>query len=297
MTARKLTTKAIAESATTYVGRAGELFYDTATASLKLSDGATAGGQSFVGGAASWPVTNTNGNTGTVNIAIGRYAGLTNQGGNSIALGVHAGEINQGAYSVAIGVAAGWGQTNAQAANTIILNATSSEVDGVASQTNSFYVAPIRTDATPSNILYYNTTTKEVTYGNGVALGYVSSSFGVTSTSAGATTSDGKLYFGLLPFISSTQSGVTISAPLGNINGVWTITVYVGGSATSSRTANPSIGSGTVNASSTRLANIGDYAVMIFQDLTNNHLYQVTTAISAISLNASSGTTVIQQLV
>jgi hypothetical protein len=180
MTTHKLTTKAIAKSATTYVGRTGEIFYDTAIASLKLSDGATAGGVSFVGGA---------------------------------------------------------------------------------------------------------------------ALGYVSSSFGVTSTSAGATTSDGKLYFGLLPFISSTQSGVTISAPLGNINGVWTITVYVGGSATSSRTANPSIGSGTVNASSTRLANIGDYAVMIFQDLTNNHLYQVTTAISAISLNASSGTTVIQQLV
>jgi hypothetical protein len=179
MTARKLTTKAIAKSASTYIGKAGEIFYDTATATLKLSDGATAGGQSFVGGA---------------------------------------------------------------------------------------------------------------------ALGYVSSSFGVTSTSAGATTSDGKLYFGLLPFISSTQSGVTISAPLGNINGVWTITVYVGGSANDSRTV-ATIYSGPVNASSTRLANIGDYAVMIFQDLTNNHLYQVTTAISAISLNASSGTTVIQQLV
>ena len=179
MTARKLITKAIAKSASTYVGRTGEIFYDTATAMLKLSDGATAGGQSFSGG---------------------------------------------------------------------------------------------------------------------TVIGYVSSSFGVTSTSAGATTSDGKLYFGLLPFISSTQSGVTVSAPLGNITGAWTITVYAGGSPTSSR-ATQSVGSGIVNASSTRLANIGDYAEMIFQDLTNNHLYQVTTAISAISLNASSGTTVIQQLV
>ena len=177
MTARKLSTKAIAKSATTYVGKAGEIFYDTATATLKLSDGATAGGVTF---------------------------------------DVVAGTV-------------------------------------------------------------------------------ISSSFGVTSTSAGATTSDGKLYFGILPFISSTQSGVTVSAPLGNITGAWTITVYVNGVATTTRTSS-TVGSGTTNASSTRLANIGDYAVMIFQDLTNNHLYQVTTTISAISLNASSGTTAIQQL-
>ena len=177
MTARKLTTKAIAKSASTYIGKAGEIFYDTVTATLKLSDGATAGG---------------------------------------------------------------------------------------------------------------------VTFG-GVAGTVISSSFGVTSTSAGATTSDGKLYFGILPFISSTQSGVTVSAPLGNITGAWTITVYVNGVATTTRTSS-TVGSGTTNASSTRLANIGDYAVMIFQDLTNNHLYQVTTTISAISLNASSGTTAIQQL-
>jgi len=47
MTTRKLTTNAIAKSATTYVGRTGEIFYDTATATLKLSDGATAGGNVF----------------------------------------------------------------------------------------------------------------------------------------------------------------------------------------------------------------------------------------------------------
>jgi hypothetical protein len=52
MTTRKITTKAVGKSATTYVGRTGEIFYDTATATLKLSDGATAGGVS-IGGAAS----------------------------------------------------------------------------------------------------------------------------------------------------------------------------------------------------------------------------------------------------
>ena len=51
MTTRKLTTKAIAKSASTYIGKAGEIFYDTATAALKLSNGATAGGVTFgVGG-------------------------------------------------------------------------------------------------------------------------------------------------------------------------------------------------------------------------------------------------------
>ena len=182
MTTRKIDTKAVGAVFSTYIGKAGELFYNTASNTLKISDGTTPGG------------------------------------------------------------------------------------------------ATLNTDGS-----------------GGVAGTVISSSFGVTSTSAGATTSDGKLYFGILPFISSTQSGVTVSAPLSNITGAWTITVYVNGVATTTRTSS-TVGSGTTNASSTRLANIGDYAVMIFQDLTNNHLYQVTTTISAISLNASSGTTAIQQL-
>ena len=38
---------------------------------------------------------------------------------------------------------------------------------------NAFYVTPIRSDATPQNILYYDDTTKEITYGvnNGSGLG------------------------------------------------------------------------------------------------------------------------------
>jgi hypothetical protein len=102
-------------------------------------------------------------NQGTTAISIGKNAGYLNQGNNAIAIGNAAGNTSQGANSIAIGQNAG---QNSQPANTIILNATGSELDGVASQTNSFYVAPIRTDATPSNILYYNTTTKEVTYGS-----------------------------------------------------------------------------------------------------------------------------------
>ena len=45
-------------------------------------------------------------------------------------------------------------------------------MNGVASQTNSFYVSPIRSATATSDVLYYNTTTKEITY---AAAGSVSS--------------------------------------------------------------------------------------------------------------------------
>ena len=102
-------------------------------------------------------------------IAIGYLTGNDVQGTGAVSIGRQAGQTNQGAYSIAIGKLAG--QTN-QAANTIILNALNAPLNGVSAQTNSFYVNPIRTDATPGNILFYNTTTKEITYG---AAGSVSS--------------------------------------------------------------------------------------------------------------------------
>ena len=100
---------------------------------------------------------------GTGAVGIGIEAGFTEQGSYAVAIGSGAGETIQGANAIAIGYGAGNSQ---QPANTIILNATGSNINGVASQTNSFYVAPIRTDATPGNILYYNTSTNEVTYGS-----------------------------------------------------------------------------------------------------------------------------------
>lgn len=44
MTTRKLVTKAIAQSSSTYVGKDGEIFYDTVSNSMKISDGSTPGG-------------------------------------------------------------------------------------------------------------------------------------------------------------------------------------------------------------------------------------------------------------
>ena len=49
---RKLVNKAVAGTASAYIGKAGEIFYDPTTTSLRISDGSTAGGTSIGGNAA-----------------------------------------------------------------------------------------------------------------------------------------------------------------------------------------------------------------------------------------------------
>jgi hypothetical protein len=133
-------------------------------------------------GADSVAIGNAAGNLGqgTRSIAIGSSAGANSQSANAIAIGYSAGGLSQGAYAIAIGVSAG---ATSQADNTIILNATSSAVNGVALQTNSFYVAPIRTTANGTPLMY-NATTKEITYSN--VLEFVGSTIS-TSDSSGLT--------------------------------------------------------------------------------------------------------------
>jgi hypothetical protein len=89
-----------------------------------------------------------NSNQGEQSVAIGPSAGSTNQGGLvgcAVAIGALAGNYGQGAYSIAIGAHAGEGDTHEQPDNTIILNASGTEQNGVAGQTGSFYVTPVRT--------------------------------------------------------------------------------------------------------------------------------------------------------
>jgi len=97
---------------------------------------------------------------GAFSVAVGLNAGQTSQGNTAVALGYNAGQTSQGQSAVAIGFNAGSAN---QAANTIILNATGVAVNGVAAQTNSFYVDPIRTTANGTPLMY-NSTTKEITY-------------------------------------------------------------------------------------------------------------------------------------
>lgn len=95
-------------------------------------------------------------------IAIGVNAGTCCQSTWGVALGTNAGQISQGNYSVAVGYGAG--NIN-QSTSTIILNATGQNISGISGQNNSFYVAPVRADSSPSNVLHYNTSTYEITYG------------------------------------------------------------------------------------------------------------------------------------
>ena len=125
-------------------------------------------------------------------IAIGTSAGSNSQGAQAVAIGLYAGQTLQGAYSVAIGTSAGSnsqqtraiaigdnaglqsqgansiivgsnaGQTNFPA-GAILLNATGSDL-GTAAADAAFYVTPVRSLGSTSNILYYNSSTSEISY-------------------------------------------------------------------------------------------------------------------------------------
>ena len=99
-------------------------------------------------------------------VAFGQGAGETSQGANAVALGKAAGQVNQGINSIAIGRSAGL--TN-QGNNSIVLNATGLTLDQTTA--NTFTVAPIRNDvANTAEVMFYNTTSKEVTYGNVISV-------------------------------------------------------------------------------------------------------------------------------
>jgi len=118
--------------------------------------------------------------TSDTKIALGFNAGETSQGINAVAIGPGAGLLSQGNLAIAIGASAG---VSNQPANTIILNATGEIVNGVAAQTYSFYVDPIRTTANGTPLMY-DSTTKEITYSN--VLEFVGSTIS-TSDSSGLT--------------------------------------------------------------------------------------------------------------
>lgn len=99
-----------------------------------------------------------NSNQGAYSVAIGTDAGATTQGTFTVAIGSQAGQSNQGNNAVAIGRLAG---TNNQSANSIVINASGVVLNGSAA---GFYVDPIRSTASASSALMYNSSTKELFY-------------------------------------------------------------------------------------------------------------------------------------
>ena len=90
-------------------------------------------------------------------VALGAAAGQINQGKNAVAIGGFAGGANQGENAVAIGNLAG---QNNQLANSIAINASGINL---AATNAGFYVNPVRAAATTPDLLFYNSTTKEIT--------------------------------------------------------------------------------------------------------------------------------------
>lgn len=99
-------------------------------------------------------------------VALGNGAGFSNQGNNTVAIGDAAGEFNQGDYSIAIGTLAG---TTNQAEKSIVINASGVQLDAATSGT--LHIDPIRPAVSP-NVVYYDTSTKEVTYSPFVLASY-----------------------------------------------------------------------------------------------------------------------------
>jgi hypothetical protein len=118
---------------------------------------------------------------GNAAVAIGSGAGAANQRINSVAIGASAGASTQGQYAVAIGYFAG---QSAQGNNSIIINATGAALNALTA--NTFTVAPVRNDvANIAEVVFYNTTSKEITYGNVISVaGNITGSYIIGNGSA-----------------------------------------------------------------------------------------------------------------
>jgi hypothetical protein len=116
---------------------------------------------------------------GVAAVGVGFGAGSNTQGTFSVAIGSSAGSNTQGSNAVAIGARAGF---TTQGNNSIILNATGANLDQTTA--NTFTVAPVRNDvANIAEVMFYNTTSKEVTYGNTLSVtGNVSVGGNLTAT-------------------------------------------------------------------------------------------------------------------
>ena len=120
-------------------------------------------------------------NQGNSTVAVGHRAGSDSQGSDAVAIGVNAGKTSQGAFAVAIGERAGYGGTTSQgtyaiaigahaghdnqAAYSIILNASGSNLN---SSESGLFIDPVRytdtQDGTYDGLMFYNSNTKEVRY-------------------------------------------------------------------------------------------------------------------------------------
>lgn len=138
----------------------------TMTGSINFSNGIQMKGDGVAPSTISIGIGAPPNNKGSESISLGSFAGQSNQGIGAVAIGGGAGFGNQGENAIAIGKRAGYTGNNSttyQASNSIILNATGGFL--TTPTENVFIVKPIRNSNTDNNILYYNTTSGEITQG------------------------------------------------------------------------------------------------------------------------------------
>lgn len=169
--------------------------------------------------------------TGSYNVAIGRLAlNVQTTLSNTVAIGYQAGSgaSTTGSSSIAIGNLAASTQLNS---NCIVLNATGASVNSTVG--SSTYIAPIRTLTTAGQMLYYNTSSKEMTVQSPILNTGFPLTLNLSSTEYLTTFSGSTAYLG--SYVSNAPGSlVTIAAtatpyrPLINLNipvGIYMVTV------------------------------------------------------------------------
>jgi hypothetical protein len=148
-------------------------------------------------------------------VSIGASSGASSQGNTSVAIGTSSGALSQGANAVAIGYLAGY---QSQGNNSIILNATGANLNQTTA--NTFTVSPVRNDTSNiAEVMFYNATSKEVTYGNTLSVAGNISANNFTGNGGGLSNVATKISSSWT--IASGNNTVSISVPGSGTYSIW----------------------------------------------------------------------------
>lgn len=264
--------------------------------------------------------THEQGPVGNAAIAIGQAAGRIQQGEDAIAIGRLAGSDDQPARSVLIGASAGYqgvGSTignNAigigayaignAVANSIVIDAAATDTDRTDGLFQGFYVRPVRNDTTNvGNVMFYNTTSRELIYANTISIAGNITGGNVTATSTvtGTLANLGNIRINAANIFNTNSSNISaVTNPariiLGNItatgiDSIGNAAVVTGGTGTLGNTAAVFTGttisnfttlSANVSNNSTRLAGLQTF--MVLNGNTSNFGYEPTTGPRAFTV-------------
>ena len=192
-------------------------------------------------------------NQASQSIAIGGSAGKVDQYQDAVAIGTFAGYERQGSNSIAIGKTAG---NSFQPNNSIILNATGDALNTTIA--NTFIVKPIRR-TTSGNMLYYNSTTGEISY---QVLGATLAQIANGTSNINIPTTNGNILVTVANVANITTFTSTGINSNGYITAVGNITanVFFGNASGLTYIPGPNVNGVVPNAANATLATTANYA-------------------------------------